>query len=411
MPEKKKEQVLSVRDLDITFKTTAGPVHAIRGVNIDLYKGETVALVGESGSGKSVTMKAAMGILAQNAIVNSGSIQFSYHHADGSPETVALVGESGSGKSVTMKAAMGILAQNAKVNSGSIRFSYHHADSSPETVDLLQKDKKWIRRHINGKRIAMVFQDPMTSLDPTMTIGKQIMEGMLWHFKMPKAEAYQKALKLLEEVGITDAEKRMKSYPHQLSGGMRQRVVIAIALSCDPDLLICDEPTTALDVTIQAKILELIRSIQKERGISVIYITHDLGVVAKVADYVDVMYAGKIVETGTIDEIFYDPRHPYTWGLLSAMPDLDTADERLYTIPGSPPNLLHEKAGDAFAPRNKYALEIDDEIDPPMFKISDTHFAATWLLDPRAPKVEMPPELKDRVARMRAEAKKIEEAE
>ena len=244
MPNAKREQVLSVRDLDITFKTTAGPVHAIRGVNIDLYKGETVALVGESGSGKSVTMKAAMGILAQNAKVNSGSIQFSYHHADG----------------------------------------------SPETVDLLQKDKKWIRRHINGKRIAMVFQDPMTSLDPTMTIGKQIMEGMLWHFKMPKAEAYQKALKLLEEVGITDAEKRMKSYPHQLSGGMRQRVVIAIALSCDPDLLICDEPTTALDVTIQAKILELIRSIQKERGISVIYITHDLGVVAKVADYVDVMY-------------------------------------------------------------------------------------------------------------------------
>ena len=365
MPDAKREQVLSVRDLDITFKTTAGPVHAIRGVNIDLYKGETVALVGESGSGKSVTMKAAMGILAQNAKVNSGSIQFSYHHADG----------------------------------------------SPETVDLLQKDKKWIRRHINGKRIAMVFQDPMTSLDPTMTIGKQIMEGMLWHFKMPKAEAYKKALKLLEEVGITDAEKRMKSYPHQLSGGMRQRVVIAIALSCDPDLLICDEPTTALDVTIQAKILELIRSIQKERGISVIYITHDLGVVAKVADYVDVMYAGKIVETGTIDEIFYDPRHPYTWGLLSAMPDLDTADERLYTIPGSPPNLLHEKAGDAFAPRNKYALKIDDEIDPPMFKISDTHFAATWLLDPRAPKVEMPPELKERVARMRAEAKKIEEAE
>ena len=230
MPENKKEQVLSVRDLDITFKTTAGPVHAIRGVNIDLYKGETVALVGESGSGKSVTMKAAMGILAKNATVNSGSIQFSYHHADG----------------------------------------------SPETVDLLQKDKKWIRRHINGKRIAMVFQDPMTSLDPTMTIGKQIMEGMLWHFKMPKAEAYKKALELLEEVGITDAEKRMKNYPHQLSGGMRQRVVIAIALSCDPDLLICDEPTTALDVTIQAKILELIRSIQKERGISVIYITRAL---------------------------------------------------------------------------------------------------------------------------------------
>ena len=365
MPEKNKEQVLAVRDLDITFKTTAGPVHAIRGVNIDLYKGETVALVGESGSGKSVTMKAAMGILAQNATVNSGSIEFSYHHADG----------------------------------------------TPETVDILKKDKKWIRRHINGKRIAMVFQDPMTSLDPTMQIGKQIMEGMLWHFKMPKDAAYKKAVQLLEEVGITDAEKRMKSYPHQLSGGMRQRVVIAIALACDPDLLICDEPTTALDVTIQAKILELIRSIQRERGISVIYITHDLGVVAKVADYVDVMYAGKIVETGTINEIFYEPRHPYTWGLLSAMPDLDTADDRLYTIPGSPPNLLHEKPGDAVAPRNHYALNIDDEVDPPMFKISDTHYAATWLLDPRAPKVEMPPELKARIDRMKAEAEKIKEAE
>ena len=359
MPENKKEQVLSVRDLDITFKTTAGPVHAIRGVNIDLYKGETVALVGESGSGKSVTMKAAMGILAQNATVNSGSVQCSYHHADG----------------------------------------------SPETVDLLQKDKKWIRRHINGKRIAMVFQDPMTSLDPTMPIGKQIMEGMLWHYKMPKDAAYKKAVQLLEEVGITDAEKRMKSYPHQLSGGMRQRVVIAIALACDPDLLICDEPTTALDVTIQAKILELIRSIQRERGISVIYITHDLGVVAKVADFVNVMYAGRIVETGTIDEIYYEPAHPYTWGLLSAMPDLDTDDDRLYTIPGSPPNLLHPVPGDAFAPRNVYALNIDERAEPPMFKLSDTHYAATWLLDPRAPKVEMPPELKARIERMKKEAK------
>lgn len=193
----------------------------------------------------------------------------------------------------------------------------------------------------------------------------------------------------------------MKNYPHQLSGGMRQRVVIAIALACDPDLLICDEPTTALDVTIQAKILELIKKIQEERGISVIYITHDLGVVAKVADYVNVMYAGKIVEKGTINEIYYDPRHPYTWGLLSAMPDLDTADERLYTIPGSPPNLLHEKQGDAFAPRNKFALEVDDKADPPMFKISDTHYAATWLLDPRAPKVEMPAELRARIERMK----------
>ena len=353
-----KNTILQIKDLDITFRTTAGPVHAIRGVNIDLQKGETVAIVGESGSGKSVTMKAAMGILASNATVTNGNIRFSYHHADG----------------------------------------------TPETVDILSKDKKWIRRHINGKRIAMVFQDPMTSLDPTMTIGKQIMEGMIWHFKTPKKEAWEKSVELLREVGIEDAEKRMKNYPHQLSGGMRQRVVIAIALSCNPDLLICYEPTTALDVTIQAKIIELIRRIQKERGISVIYITHDLGVVAKVADYVNVMYAGKIVEKGTINEIFYDPKHPYTWGLLSAMPDLDTDDERLYTIPGSPPNLLHETQGDAFAARNRYALVVDDKADPPMFKVTDTHYAATWLLDPRAPKVEMPQELKARLERMKKEA-------
>ena len=354
-----REKVLTVRDLSITFTTTAGPVHAIRGVNLDLYRGETLAIVGESGSGKSVTVKAAMGILAKNGRVDSGTIEYTYHHDDG----------------------------------------------TPETVDILKMKKQDIRRHINGKRIAMIFQDPMTSLDPTMPIGKQIMEGMIWHYKTPKAEAYRKAVELLKEVGITDAEERMKNYPHQLSGGMRQRVVIAIALACDPELLICDEPTTALDVTIQAKILELIQRIQKERNISVIYITHDLGVVAKVADFVNVMYAGRIVETGTIDEIYYEPAHPYTWGLLSAMPDLDTDDDRLYTIPGSPPNLLHPVPGDAFAPRNVYALNIDDRAEPPMFKLSDTHYAATWLLDPRAPKVEMPAELKARIERMKKEAK------
>ena len=354
-----REKVLTVRDLSITFTTTAGPVHAIRGVNLDLYRGETLAIVGESGSGKSVTVKAAMGILAKNGRVDSGTIEYTYHHDDG----------------------------------------------TPETVDILKMKKNDIRRHINGKRIAMIFQDPMTSLDPTMPIGKQIMEGMIWHYKTPKAEAYKKAVELLKEVGITDAEERMKNYPHQLSGGMRQRVVIAIALACDPELLICDEPTTALDVTIQAKILELIQKIQKERNISVIYITHDLGVVAKVADFVNVMYAGRIVETGTIDEIYYEPAHPYTWGLLSAMPDLDTDDDRLYTIPGSPPNLLHPVPGDAFAPRNVYALNIDDRAEPPMFKLSDSHYAATWLLDPRAPKVEMPAELKARIERMKKEAK------
>ena len=354
-----REKVLTVRNLSITFTTTAGPVHAIRGVNLDLYRGETLAIVGESGSGKSVTVKAAMGILAKNGRVDSGSIEFTYHHDDG----------------------------------------------TPEAVNILEMKKRDIRRHINGKRIAMIFQDPMTSLDPTMPIGKQIMEGMIWHYKTPKAEARKKAVALLKEVGITDAEERMKNYPHQLSGGMRQRVVIAIALACDPELLICDEPTTALDVTIQAKILELIQRIQRERNISVIYITHDLGVVAKVADFVNVMYAGRIVETGTTDEIYYAPAHPYTWGLLSAMPDLDTEDDRLYTIPGSPPNLLHPVQGDAFAPRNVYALNIDERLEPPMYKITDTHYAATWLLDPRAPKVELPPELKARIERMKKEAR------
>ena len=355
------ENILKIRDLNISFKTTAGTVNAIRGVDLDLTKGETVAIVGESGSGKSVTMRAAMGILASNAVVESGTIEYTYKDDDG----------------------------------------------KEQTVDILKQKKSWIRKNINGKRISMIFQDPMTSLNPTMTIGKQIMEGMMWHYKTPKKEAYQKVVELMKEVGITDAEKRMKNYPHQLSGGMRQRVVIAIALACDPDLLICDEPTTALDVTIQAKILELIRRIQIERGISVIYITHDLGVVAKVADYVNVMYAGKIVEKGNINDIFYDPRHPYTWGLLSAMPDLDTDNDRLYTIPGSPPNLLHLPKGDAFAPRNKYALVIDDKAEPPMFKVSDTHYAATWLLDERAPRVEMPAELRERIERMKKESENL----
>ena len=353
----KKEEILRVRNLDISFETTAGVVNAVRGVNLTVNRGETVAIVGESGSGKSVSAKAIMGILAKNGTIDRGQITFSYYR---NPEERV-------------------------------------------TREILQMKKEEIRRHINGKWIAMVFQDPMTSLNPLMPVGKQIMEGMIWHYHTPKEEAYEKALELMKLVGITDAEKRIKNYPHQLSGGMRQRIVIAIALACDPELLICDEPTTALDVTIQSKILELIQEIQKKRQLSVIYITHDLGVVAKVADYVNVMYAGKIVESGTVEDVFYDPRHPYTWGLLSAMPDLGTDDERLYTIPGSPPNLLHKVTGDAFAPRNKYALNIDSRLEPPMFKISETHSAATWLLHPKAPKVDMPPELRDRIERMKKE--------
>lgn len=357
METKKREKVIEIRGLSITFNTMAGRVKAIRGVDIDLYRGETLAIVGESGSGKSVTMKAAVGILAKNGTVDNGTINYTYRQDDG----------------------------------------------NAVTVDILKMKKKEMRNHINGKRIAMIFQDPMTSLDPTMPIGKQIIEGMLWHKRATKAEAWGKAVHLLEEVGIPEPVKRMKNYPHQLSGGMRQRVVIAIALACDPDLLICDEPTTALDVTIQAKIVELIKRVQQERGLSVIYITHDLGVVAKIADYVNVMYAGKIVEKGTVDEIYYDPRHPYTWGLLSAMPHLDTDDARLYTIPGSPPNLLHKVDGDAFAPRNQFALNIDKRLEPPMFKVSDTHYAATWLLDERAPQVDMPSELHARIEKMKKE--------
>jgi oligopeptide transport system ATP-binding protein len=348
-----KQKILAIKDLSISFTTSAGTVKVIRGMNLTLYKGETVAIVGESGSGKSVTVKAIMGILSNNGKINSGSIHFAYQK-----------------------------------------------DGAEVWQDLLQLSKTEIRRQINGKRIAMVFQDPMTSLNPTMTVGAQITEGMIYHYHTPKKEAYQKAIKLLELVGITDPEKRMKNYPHQLSGGMRQRVVIAIALACDPELLICDEPTTALDVTIQAKILELIKDIQKKTGISVIYITHDLGVVAKVADYVEVMYAGKVIEKGTTNEIFYNPKHPYTWGLLSAMPDLDSVNDKLYTIPGSPPNLLHQVEGDSFAPRNIYAMNIDFQKEPPMFQVSDTHYAATWLLHENAPKVDMPEALRKRIDAM-----------
>ncbi|MBQ7629639.1 MAG: ABC transporter ATP-binding protein [Selenomonadaceae bacterium] len=340
--------ILSVKNLDITFLTNAGKIHAIRGVDIFLPKGKTVAIVGESGSGKSVTMKAVTGLLDSNAVINAGNIFFR---------------------------------------------------DAEKIVDLLTLTKRDLRKNINGKNIAMVFQDPMTSLNPTMTIGNQIMEGMLLHQKISEDDAKNNALKLLNLVGINDAEKRFKNYPHQLSGGMRQRVVIAIALASSPKILICDEPTTALDVTIQAGILNLISDLQKRLGLSVIYITHDLGVVAKVADFVNVMYAGKIIERGTVDEVFFDPRHPYTWGLLSAMPDLETDDDRLYSIPGSPPNLLHEPIGDAFAARNKFAMKIDEKVEPPMFQISETHFAATWLLHPDAPKVEMPAELKKRIER------------
>lgn len=353
-------RILKIRDLNISFETENDVLNAIRGVELDLFKGESIAIVGESGSGKSVTTKTIMGILDDNAIVDSGVIEYTYTDEKTNEEV---------------------------------------------TVDLVELNRKGELGFIRGKHVAMVFQDTMTSLNPTMTIGKQIMEPMIYHYKMSKKEAIKKTVELLELVGITDAEKRMKSYPHQLSGGMRQRVVIAIALSCDPEVLICDEPTTALDVTIQAKIIELIQDIQKKKGLSVIYITHDLGVVAKVADYINVMYAGRIIERGTADDIYFNPTHPYTWGLLSAMPDLEMDDDELYSIPGTPPSLAVKIKGDAFAPRNDYALKIDLLQEPPLFRVgnSKTHKVASWLLHPYAEKVSMPKALARKIERMKKE--------
>lgn len=335
------KKILEIKNLSVSFTTHEGIVNAVRCVNLTLRRGETVAIVGESGCGKSVTAKAVMGILSSNQVINSGEILFTHIEKNG----------------------------------------------REITEDLLKLTDREIRKRIKGQKIAMVFQDPMTSLNPTMKIGKQLTEGMRIHRKMSKEDAEKRGIELLESVGIVDAAKRMNQYPHQLSGGMRQRVVIAIALACEPDILICDEPTTALDVTIQAKILQLIADIQKRTGVAVIFITHDLGVVAKIADYINVMYAGKIIEEGVAERIFHEPVHPYTQGLLASIPDIEVKSKRLYTIPGSPPNLLYKIEGDAFAPRNPQALNIDFLEEPPMFEVEQNHCAATWLLDPRAPKL------------------------
>ncbi len=342
----KENVILRVEDLKVSFRTYAGTVQAVRGVSFELNKGETIAIVGESGSGKSVSTKAVMGILPSNAIVESGRILY-----DGS--------------------------------------------------DLLEADEDAMKE-IRGKRIGLIFQDPMSALNPIMKVGKQIME-VLKKRGLNKQQAREEALKLMNDVGIPQAEARFEQYPFQFSGGMRQRIVIAIALAGEPEILICDEPTTALDVTVQARILEMINRIKEERNLSVIFITHDLGVVANMADRVYVMYAGKIVETGTVQEVFLEPAHPYTWALLTSMPDLETHG-RLQAIPGAPPNMLNTPKGDAFAARNQYALQIDLEEEPPFFRLSDTHMAATWLLHPAAPKTEMPQALRERITRMKEEA-------
>jgi len=275
-------------------------------------------------------------------------------------------------------------------------FRVKYLDETPEKLHgicvlnlaKIKYGKDW--NQIRGGKIATVFQDPMTSLNPIITIGKQITSVILKHQKCSEAEARARALVMMKKVGIPNAENRFDDYPFQYSGGMRQRIVIAIALSCQPKILICDEPTTALDVTIQAQILKLIKDLQKEFGYTIVFITHDLGVVANIADRVAVLYAGQMVELGTAEEIFYDPRHPYTWALLSSLPQLAQRNTQLYSITGTPPSLYNKVVGDAFAPRNPHCLKIDTLEEPPMFQISDTHFAKTWLLDPRAPKLEKP---------------------
>ena len=336
----KKEVVLSVRDLEIKFKVRHHYLNAIRRISLDLYQGETLAIVGESGSGKSVLIKSFTGMLESNGIITGGSIYFE-------------------GKDLTKK----------------------------------KKNKEW--QGIRGGSIATVFQDPMTSLNPVRTIGSQITEVIIKHQKVSKKEAKEQAIDLMRRVGIKDARNRFEDYPHQYSGGMRQRIVIAIALACRPKILICDEPTTALDVTIQAQILKLIKELQSEYGFTTIYITHDLGVVANVADRVVVMYAGQIIEYGEVEEIFYEPAHPYTWALLLSLPQLGTKGDELYSIGGTPPSLYNQIIGDAFAPRNQYAMRIDFEEEPPFFEVTPTHYVKTWLRDSRAPKVEIPKPLQN----------------
>ena len=330
------EKLLEVKNLRVSYHTYAGEVQSVRGVSFTVNKGETVAVVGESGCGKSVTAKSIMRLIkTPPAEIKEGS---------------EIIFDGG---------------------------------------DVLQFNEKRLCAYRGGE-VAMVFQDALAALNPTMTVGNQIIENLRHHTKLSKKEAKARAVELLRMVGIPQPESRVAQYPHEFSGGMRQRVMIAIAFACDPKLLIADEPTTALDVTIQAQILDLIKALQKEKNASVILITHDLGVVANIADRVAVMYAGDIVEIGTSDEIYYDPRHPYTWALLSSMPQMGVKGEDLFNIQGTPPNLFTEIHGDAFAPRNPLALKIDFVKRPPYFDVSTTHRAKTWLLDPRAPKIEPP---------------------
>jgi len=568
-----KKVLLSVKDLDVKFKVRGRTLTAIRGITLDIFENESIAIVGESGSGKSVFTKTFAGMLDSNGFVSNGSIIFSdeelsdtvvkvnglarslmdrarrkldeYSHLELGAATYRKILELEDEKkeksglsgaeieaqeaelwelehqrtelynekqtldpskekdrirqvsneikryseqikalkvkneqlarekkhSVDSDAAYqksyqermdGLQAQYQKEIAGELRpgtaerneilakeiylsvgryglkkrvqltdqllkalkkamqlgvdlsdeeqrnavfdnvaFRVRYLDETPEQLHgtcilnlaNVKYAKDWTQ--IRGKRIATVFQDPMTSLNPIITIGKQITSVILKHQDCTEAEARRRALELMHKVGIPNAAARFDDYPFQYSGGMRQRIVIAIALSCQPKILICDEPTTALDVTIQAQILQLIKDLQKEFNYTIVFITHDLGVVANVADRVAVLYAGQIVELGKVEEVFYDPRHPYTWALLSSLPQLAQKNTKLYSITGTPPSLYNQIVGDAFAPRNPYCLEIDTKLEPPMFQVTDTHWAKTWLLDPRAPKIEKPEGIRD----------------
>lgn len=328
-------ELLEVKNLSVSFFTPAGEVQAVRDVSFSLRAGEVLAIVGESGCGKSVLCKSILHLLPPSARRKSG--------------TIAVNGR-----------------------------------------DITQLRERELQK-LRGSLFSMVFQDPMTALNPSMTVGAQLAAAVHVHApRLRGAALEQRVLELMRLVGIDRPEERRGLYPHHFSGGMRQRVVLAIALAGDPSILFADEPTTALDVTIQAQILDLLRDVQQKLGTAAVFVTHDLGVVARVADRVAVMYAGKIVETGTAEEIFYDPRHPYTWGLLRSLPALSRGKETLPSIPGIPPTLIDPPQGDAFASRNEYALAIDYEEAPPMFRVSDTHYAATWLLDERAPRITPP---------------------
>lgn len=506
------EKILDVKDLEISFKTDNGLVRAVRGVSFDLKKGETLCIVGESGSGKSVTSKAIMGILAGNAVVDGGSIIYEgenlleiseeeFHRIRGHKIGMIFQDPLSSlnpivriGKQITEATLINsdklklmyneliskeLTAYKNLIAKKNIRILNHsnHLNKVKAEVEEKLKDKelstaekqkekerlakakakykedvaaivakfktdivplkealnakkkdaklevKTYKKNLNteykekvvelkAEKAALLakttdknsqeFKDAVAKIDAALVTAKTDYINKL---RITRKEAKRRALEIMKEVGIPLPEKRFKQYPFEFSGGMRQRIVIAIALTAAPGILICDEPTTALDVTIQAQILELIKRIQKERNIACIFITHDLGVVANMADRVAVMYAGKIVEYGNVDEIFYDPKHPYTWALLSSIPDVDSK-ERLDAIPGTPPNMIYPPKGDAFALRSKYAMKIDFEEEPPYFKVSDTHYAATWLLHEKAPKVEMPSIVKERIRNALSKVKK-----